>query len=427
MGQTAHLGRRTIRPDGVVVALCLIVGSPLLTGCGTPLTAATTTLAGVVDTEVVHPNGAVVSGVDGLHLRPGDLVRTGPAGRAELHTRGRVVYAGSGASLQVLNGAHDLLRRGALVVDAQRGPRLLVDVGGLLASVPGGSASRIERSVTVRVAALEGATALDSDTGRHLDVAALDQVVVGGDALPDSSANTPLRLTDDDGEAHAVPVLVRDDLALDSLAAGIDATAGSTAQVVTAAWHHPTEPLPAGLQSSEQVLPIVIAAAGTGGDALGRYQFAVALRKAGGSWAVVAHRVGANEAAVGRALDLFERASASGQAGTVAAALGFITRELRSTGTQPVAEPSSPAGGGPKPGPRPSPSESPGLIPATVAKVLSLVPSPLPKPTALASALPGTLVPNQLAPSGRTTTGPAGPAPVPTPSIPIVSGLLSHK
>jgi len=276
------------------------------------------------------------------------------------------------------------LRHGAVVVDAQHGPGLAMSVAGLRVGTSSGTALRAERSVTVRIAALAGDASVDSSTGRHLDVASLSQVIVGGDALPDSTADSPLRLTDDDGEAHTVPSLVRDDLALDTLASGIDNTGSSTVRVVTAAWHSGLDPLPAGVADSEQVLPVVIAAA-SGGDTSAHYSTAVQLRRDGASWGVVAHRLHTTSAAVLAALQAFEKGAATGQVGTVPAALAFLSG-AGSTG------PSHHGGGGSRPGgtssspgahPSPSPSGSPDVVGGTIDRVLKLLPTPLPTSTSI--------------------------------------------
>src|SRR5438067_3442143 len=412
MGQTAHHGRMRARAGAPLVGVALLA-STVVTGCGSSLAAATTTLAGVSDARVVHADGVVVSAVDGLRLHRGDLVRTGPDGRAELRTRGRVVYVGSDASVQVLDGARSDLRHGAVVVDAQHGPGLHLSVAGLNVSARSGTALRAERSVTVRIAALAGGAGILSATGRLLGVGALTQAVVGGDALPDSTDHTPLRLTDDDGEAHAVPSLVRDDLALDSLAAGIDSTGGDTVRVVTAAWHAPIAALPSGVARSEQVLPVVIAAA-SGGDTSAHYDEAVLLRTDGASWGVVAHRLGTTAAAVLGALQAFERGAATGQVGTVPAALAFLAGVTGGSdaGHGGAGGTSSPGGAGSVSGARPSPSPTGSADPigSTIDKVLKLLPTPLPT----ATATPTSQLPVQL-------------TPVPVPSVPAlpVGSLLT--
>jgi len=426
MGQTArNPAKPTSRPSraGAVALACGLLVAGTVTGCGSPLSAATTTLRGVIDTSVVHANGAVVTAVDGLRLRRGDVVRTGPAGRAELLTRGRVIYQGSEAAVQMIDGARAELRHGAVVVDAQHGPGLSMSMAGLQVAAESGSALRAERGVTVRLGALAGSVGVDSQTGRHLQITPLSQAIVGGDALPDSTAASPLRLTDDDGEAHAVPVLVRDDLALNALAAGIDNTGDSTVRVVTAAWHssHSTglETLPRGVGRSEQVLPVVIAAA-AGGDTQAGYQTAVALRQQGASWGVVAHRLRTNSAAVLAALSAFEKGAATGQVGTVPAALAFLSGAGNgngsATGTGSGGSGTHPGGGSsasPQPHPTASPSSSPDVVGGTIDRVLKLLPTPVPTPTSILPVQVPTL------PGGSLVGGLIGgstpaPAPVPT-------------
>jgi len=407
MGQSAHPApARTQRRAGVGLAAAALVAATTVAGCGTPLSAATTTLEGVVDTHVLRSDGSTVPAIDGMRLHRGDVVRTGPAGRAELRTRGRIVYEGSDASLQVLDGARSDLRHGAVVVDAQHGPGLALTVAGLRVSAAGGSAVRAERAVTTRIATLAGSAGIDSSTGRHLDVPALTQAVVGGDALPDSTADSPLRLTDDDGEAHAVPALVRDDLALISLAAGVDTTGSGTARAVTAAWRSTLEPLPSGVARSEQVLPLVIAATSKS-DAPTRYRDALALRRDGASWGVVATRLGTNAAAVAAALQAFEGGASAGQIGSVPEALSLLTQggvgagSPRSSGGRGGSSNGSGSGsgssqGGPHPAPSPSPSSSPVTVGGTIDKVLHLLPTPVPTPTLSVPSLPlvGSAIPS---------------------------------
>jgi hypothetical protein len=421
MGQTArnqfNLPGRS--RAGVPLFATALLASTMVTGCGSSLAAATTTLAGVDDARVVHTNGAVVAAVDGLRLRRGDVVRTGPAGRAELRTRGRVVYEGSDAAVQVLDGGRSDLRHGAVVVDAQHGPGLSLTIAGLRVSARSGTALRAERSVTVRVAALDGDVPVDSMTGRHVDIGALTQAVVGGDALPQTTADTPLRLTDDDGEARAVPVLVRDDLALNSLAAGIDGTGSSVVRVVGAAWHAGLEQLPSGVAGSEQVLPVVIASS-SGSDPMARYAQAVKLRRDGASWGVVAHRLHTSSVAVLAALQRFQKGAATGQVGTIPAALAYIAGGLtggssRSGGTGGTTSRSGGGGGGAGSGPHPGPSPSGSADPAgsTVGQVLNVLPTPLPtatSPAPTAAPSPGASVP--ALPGGSLLT----PAPAPLPS-----------
>ena len=407
MGQMAHPGRAK---SGGMCRVALIgvacLASTTLVGCGSSLASSPTTLQDAFSVQVVHPDGSAVTGVSGLRLHNGDVVRTAPGGRAELHTRSRVVYLVSDTAVQIMNGARQSLRHGAVLADSESGPGLALEVGDLNVSAPHGSAVRAERAVTMRVGTLVGTADLTSDTGRSVTVPALSQVTVAGTALPDSP--TPLHLTDDSAEAHAAPSLVRDDLALDSLAAGIDATGSSTAQMVATAWHGAVDAAPAGVARSENVLPIVIASAGHPKDPQTRYQQAVSLRSGGGSWGVIAHELGTDSAAALIALDAFEHGASAGQVGTVSAALAYIAAAGRSGDTSLLA--SGPTGSGstsshrggsgssptPKPSASPSSSSLLGQVTDTIDKVLKVLPTP----------------------TARATTAPA-PTARPTPVLPL--------
>jgi hypothetical protein len=388
MGQSAHPGRAL-----AALAAAALVVATTVTGCSSSLASATTVLTGVVSATVVHTDGSTASAVPGLRLRAGDLVRTGPGGRAELVTRNRNVFLGSEASLQVIDGQNQQLRHGAVVVDAQHGSGLDLQVAGLAVTVPAGTALRAERSVTVRLGALAGTSRVVSETGRSLQLSALQQAVIGGDALPD--ATTPLRLTDDDGEAHAVPTLVHDDEALNGLARGIDGTGATTATVVTAAWRGPLTHTPAGVGRSERVLPVVIATAGPAAQATRRYRTAVALRRAGGSWGVVARLLGVDAARVVDQLAVLERTQKPGSIGNARQILAAIARASGSSGGSSSSSNSSGggtggsgsgSGGNPTPTPSPSGTSQPlDTVDQTVGQVISLIPTPSPSPTGVIS------------------------------------------
>lgn len=401
MGQRPHPGRHLL-----VCAAIALAGAPFLVGCSSSVADSTTTLQGVLAATVVHTDGTTRPAIDGLALNAGDVLRTGSGGRAELVTRNRVVYVGSQAAVQVVDGAHQVLRLGAVVVDAQHdAPALEVSVGGLDVTAPSGSAVRAEQSVTARIGALAGRAEVRSSAGRRLTIDALHQAMVGGDALPDST--TPLRLTDDDGEAHAVPDLVRDDETLNELARGIDSTGPSTARVVEASWTGAALTAPAGVDRSERLLPAVIAATGPAAGVDGRYNRAVADRKAGGSWGVIAHLLGVPAQNVVDTLAAFERTQPAGQIGSVGAVLasagvtgtsgghanhgaGGSGNDGNNTGTGGTG-PGTGSGG---PSPTPSPSSGGavgqvlGTVDNTVGQVLSILPTPVPTPTKSVLPLP---------------------------------------
>ena len=392
MGQSAHPGRALALAAGVSLA-----AAPFLSGCSTSVSDATTSLQGVLSATIVHTDGSTRPAVDGLRLRNGDVVETGPAGRAELITQNRTVYIGSQAAVQVVDGDHQVLRTGAMVADAQHGPELHAQVAGLAVSIPAGSAVRAERSVTVRIATLAGQADVESAAGRTLTIDGLHQAMVGGDALPD--VTTPLRLTDDDGESHAVPDLVRDDETLNGLAAGIDATGPSTARVVAASWHGPLS-APAGVGRSERLMPAVIAASGPAAGVQQRYDEAVGYRRTGGSWGVVAHLLGLKASSVVATLAAFERQQPQGVIGSVAAVLasaGTVGRQpaQSSSGVHDSSGRGGTGGGGggssggqPQPSSTPAPSGAVDQVVNTVNQVLSQLPLPLPTPSPTSTGLP---------------------------------------
>ena len=416
MGQTVHPGRRALRAKGprapraigrrgcrfALIAAGALAATPFLTGCSTSVAAASTSLRGVLAATVVHADGTTRPALDGSTLKPGDVVRTGPGGRAELVTRNRVVYVGSQAAVQVVDGAHQVLRLGGVVANAQHGaPALDIEVGGLDVHTPSGSAVRAERSVTSRIGALAGPSEVTTSAGRRLTIDPLHQAMVGGDALPDST--TALRLTDDDGEAHAVPDLVRDDETLNGLARGIDATGPTTTRVVQASWTGPLT-APAGVDRSERLLPAVIAATGSSAGADARYRQAVDYRKAGGSWGVIAHLLGVPAQNVVATLAAFEKTQPPGRIGSVAAVLASAgvtgnnggTHGSRNTGDRTNSRGGNGNGGGngsggPTPSPTPSASgtvdQLVGTVNDTVGEVLSILPTPTPTPTSTKTAV----------------------------------------
>jgi hypothetical protein len=392
MGQSAHPGRPAGRFGASTAVFALAVGGlgALLTGCSSPVSSATTALRGVIAVTVVHTDGSTARGVNGLELQPGDVVRTGSGGRAELVTRDREVYVGSEAAMQVVAGDRQVLRHGAAVVNAQDAPGLSLQVADLTVAVPDGSAIRAERSVTVRVGTLAGTAGIVSGTGRQLTVPALHQTTVGGDALPDDS--TPLRLTDDDGEARTVPDLVRDDRTLLGLARGMDSTGRATAQAVSQSLDGPPlPPKPSGAGRSERLLPAVIAAAADDDEL---YDRAVELRRAGGSWAVVARLLGVRAAGVVDALAALEKLQGPGDAPSPQDILdGIDDNPPDGNGNGGGDGPGDGdgnggnGGGGGGGGGTPSPTASPtptddggvvGTVTKTVRDVLSLVPTPSP-------------------------------------------------
>ena len=121
---------------------------------------------------------------DGQRVPNGAVVRTGRTGSVELLTRGRVVYVGHSAAVAVVNGAHQQLRTGAAVFDAQHGPGIRLDLAGDVVAIPDGSATEAMRSVTVEVGALAGPSQITSANARRLTVPPLAQAMINAAALP---------------------------------------------------------------------------------------------------------------------------------------------------------------------------------------------------------------------------------------------------
>jgi hypothetical protein len=393
---------------GTAAIVVASVGSTVaLTRDAGPVSKAATTLGSVSNAQLVSPTGVASVARAGQRVPFNYVVRTARSGNAELITRGRVVYVGGNghaAAVAVVNGARQQLRTGTAVVDAQHGPGLQVEIAGDTLAVPDDSAVEATRSVAVTVGALVGPSSLTNSSARSLTIPALSQVLVSGDALP--TQPLPLLLSDRGAhvvaaEAIVVPDLVRSDLQLQDLAAGIDDSGPSTANVVLAAWSHTVVPLPTGTPRSEQVLPIAIAGSTSGyGDAKHRYDLTVAWRGQGGSWGVVVAKLGGSEGAVAGALNHFAggQPPVNGGPSLQQLAAPSAPQGHQSPNPHHSTPPTHPTSPPPtKPGhPTPSPTPTQGTVDKTVdtvgtvvKKVIGLLPTVLPAPKSTTS--PGLL------------------------------------
>jgi hypothetical protein len=377
-----------------------------------PVAKAPTTVAAVRHAVMVSAAGVAVPVRRGERVPNGDVVRTARNGSVQLTTRGRTVYVGPAAALAVIDGAHQQLRTGSAVVDAQHGSGLQIDVAGDKLAVPDGSAVEATRSVSVVVGSLAGSSAITNSSARRLTIPRLTQAAINGDALP--AATTPLHLTAAlmPTLAQVVPTLVDDDQALKTLASGIDQSGASTAQVIESAWHGTPTSTPGPMPQSDRVLPIVIASAARtgGGSVQSRYDRVVDWRRAGGSWGVVVELLSSHASAVEATLASLERGQPAGHLGTLA--VQALTRtQLPGAGNQPGGNDSpnpgsstGPTPNGPSPttgptgsGGSPSPSPSPDTVNKvvnTVNGVVTQVTGLLPKkpPTPHPSKHPGGLL-----------------------------------
>src|SRR4051795_10435239 len=119
MGQTVHPGRRA--RGFALLAAGSLAATPFLAGCSGSVASSPTSLRGVLNATVVHTDGTTRPAADGLTLRRGDVVRTAAAGRAELVTRNRIVYVGSQAAVQVVDGEHQVRRLGGVAGEPHEG------------------------------------------------------------------------------------------------------------------------------------------------------------------------------------------------------------------------------------------------------------------------------------------------------------------
>jgi hypothetical protein len=387
-----------------------------------PVTSATTTLTQVHDATLVAPDGRSTRARVGERVPSGDVVRTGRAGSAELVTRGRTVYLEANAAIAVINGARQQLRTGRAVVDALHGPALRLAIATDNVEIPAGSATEAQRSVSVQIGSLAGPAQASSTTGRQLRIPNLGEATVDGDALP--ATTTPMHLTDAAAEAAVVPALVSDDVNLNELARGIDASGGAAAAVVETAWTGTTSAMPKSTPTSERVLPMVIAdaASAAGGTREGRYDRVVSWRRAGGSWGVLAALLKTDAGAVEAAFNTLQGHQPTGRIGTVSVqslakprvhagqpgAKSSHGPAGRSGTTAPASSPPASGGGhhggAPAPTPTPTPTPSTGPVTTVVGTVTGVVGT-------VVGLLP-TLPPKLL------------PIPLPTPTGGLVGGLL---
>jgi hypothetical protein len=413
MGRTGH---PAILLGATSVLVAAVGTSVALTRGPVPVAKAPTTLAEVRHAQLVSPSGVAVPAHSGQRVPNGDIIHTAHDGSAQLVTRGRTVYVAGAAVVAVVNGAHQQLRHGRAVVDAQHGPGLQVDLAGGRLDVPDGSAVEADRQVSVVVGSLAGTCQLTNSSARRLTIPRLSQAAINGDALPTSTA--PLHLTDDAVEAQVVPTLVSDDKTLKTLASGIDNGGPSTATVIQSAWSGTPAAHPGPMSRGDRVLPMVIATATArhGGSLQARYDHVVNWRRAGGSWGVVLHLLSGNAPAVETALNDLEQRQRAGQVGTT---VGFAQGALGVSGTN---------NGNPGPNPAPSngpPGSSPPPTSPTPGGHHSGTTTPAPRPTkSPVDKVVGTV--NSVV---KTVTGllpkPHSPAPSKS-SHGLLGGLLNH-
>jgi hypothetical protein len=374
---------RTKRLAAVAVLPLVAAG---LAGCGGSNANAATVVRVPAGALLVPVRGTATAAAAGEVVPPGATVLAGPGGGTVLATAGRTAILGPRAHLVVRTTGAETLISGDVVVQRGDGPALVLTAGAAAVRDLGG-AVRVDREVAVRVAAYDGRAAVSTDAG-SVTVAALHQVLVPGAALPAAAA--PLSLSDDALDRSADPSLVAADQTLDTLAAGLNAEAGSQPLVASAlavAVPAGYTQVPVAASAAERILPLAIARAalparaGTGAVRAADAR-AVRLRQAGGSWGVVAALLRAPLASVATALAAVEDAAVSGS-GRVTSGLLVRTRVAAAAGPAPGAGasgvPPTVAAAGPAAGPAVAPSPGPSAAPSA---------TPRPRPSATASPSP---------------------------------------
>lgn len=366
----------------VLVVLSLVTGGWRVWSAEGDLVDAAVVLRVAQGTTIAAPGRAPRPGVVGESLAKGSTVSTDATGRAELDVRGRRLRLAPDTTVGVPDGATADLLRGAVLVDRREGPGITVLAGAVTVDEVDPGAVRIERGFSLRLAVLSGG-ARARTTGRRLDVPALHQLAVAGQALPDRAL--PLRLIGDDWEREVIPGVTSADVALTRLARGLDADArlatSSSFAVLPAAYRAAAAGLPSDAGRSEAVLPVAIGEAASGADAVER---AVQARRDGGSWGVVAGIVGARSADVTRVIaDLLAAPSAVDGAEVVAGGApgsGTPSGAPSTGGAAPSSRPTArPTSGGSSPTASPSPTPSPSsTVDEVVETVRRLLPTPLP-------------------------------------------------
>lgn len=393
-GRAGQAGQPAGRAVAATAALAgsALLATAVLAGCGSSAARASTVLQAARAATVELADGSRRDAVVGMTVPAGATVHTASGGSASLVAAGRTVLLGQGTAVTVVDGEHERLRSGLVMIDARRAPGLTLDAGAASVQTPSGGLARVERGALLRAASFRRTLTVRA-SGRKAQavVPQLYQVQVPDGGLP--GAVSALALTRDAWERRYALDLVTADLDLDALAQGLDRNpASSTAvlSVVPASFGSSVLPAP-GEPRSETALAFVLAGPGRSGAA-DRYREVRRLRAEGGSWGVVAAIVGADVAAAAAALD----AVLNRLTGPAALAAGVLPLAVGPgpllggggsppQGPPPAPNPTPPPGGGgppsgPSPGPAPQPSSSPSADPVqdVITTVTGLLPSPRP-------------------------------------------------
>lgn len=420
---------------------CVLLAAVGVAALRSDTASADTVLERGADAVLELDDGTRRAAVEGERVPRGATVRAGRTG-AQLVTRGRDVYLGGDTAVTVLDGAHQVLRAGFVLVDAADAPGVELAAPAATVTAADDSLVRVDGGALLRVGVLRGDAADVRAAGRRAttEVDTYYQVQVPTGGLP--GVPTPFVLTPGDAyERQLAGDLVSADAELTALASRLDSD-GPVGQVVLSSLRAEVGPeptLPAGAPESERALGYLIAAATPGSAPLAeRYDQVRRLRTDGGSWGIVAAIVSAPVERVGAALSaLLEPGSVPVlTSGPLGGSLLDLLRPVSgpaggpgTAGRQGDADRDPGDGGDP---PRPTASPTPGppagptepvtdLVQEVVDTVLDLVsPSPSAPPAPPAPApLPPAPAPLPVA----TPTSSPAPA-LPLPPLPTLPPLL---
>ena len=391
----------TVLAAGVAV---LLAGVVALAFTSQDLASAQTFVTSTTRADIVLANGTELPARIGAVVPRGAVLRTSQAGGARLTTEGRDVYVGADSTVRVVDGLHQTLERGLVMIDTRSGPALTLatTLGAGTVNAPVGALSRVEQNVgTLRLAVYDGSSSITA-AGRQATttVPALHQVRVPYDGLPEPG--TALALTVRNGvydawEQRLAANLVQADTDLNSFASGLDGVDGLS--VLNAAPASLRETVVVGLTRGEQALAVAVAQkARLHHDAEANLREVDRDRTDGGSWGVVAAIVEAPVSDVTSVLgsSLDNPATPTGTlAGGPLPGGPVPTRQSGGGGGQSTTPAVTPTHS-PKTTHSPTPPPSQNPVDAAIKKVTGSLP---PTPTA-----PPTPVPTPVPPSGPLAT-----------------------
>lgn len=360
----------------------------LVVRTGDPATA-DSYLGGVRNASVVLADGRTTAARDGQLVPSGATVRTGAGGAATIATAGRAVYLGALTTVQLVNGVHQELERGQVMVDARGGAQLLLDTRAGAADLPEGVLARVETGAVLRLGVLAGEAVTLTAAGRQASrrVEPLYQVLAPYTAVP--GLPTVLALTGDAWEQRLAAELVNADRDLNALARGLSGPDGATVlQAAPVALRSAS--LPSG-DRGEQALTVALAQASRRDAPLAdTLAFVVQARAEGGSWGVVAALVQTRATAVSGLLDTLLTPPGTTRPPVLAGPTPQLDDPLSPRpsasggsprpGGSPSASPTRTSGPSPRPSATASPTAAADDLITTVVTLLSSSPSPAASP-----------------------------------------------